>query len=190
MADYSITALVNKEVALPENYVPEDLVVPQVIFSFPEYKEKKLMREEAAAALEELFAAAEEEGLSLYAVSGYRSYERQEEIYNSNVERYGAERTDQFSARPGHSEHQSGLAMDVSTNSIHYRLDREFAGTPEGKFLADHAHEYGFIIRYPEGKSDITGYAYEPWHIRYVGRPMAEELYNRGITMEEYYQQA
>lgn len=118
---------------------------------------------------------------------GYRSYDRQKEIYDANVARQGAERTNLFSAKPGYSEHQSGLAMDVSTNSIHYRLEEEFAGTPEGRFLADHAHEYGFIIRYPKDKSDITGYSYEPWHIRYVGETMAKDLYDRGITMEEYY---
>lgn len=184
---YSTTVLINKELPLPEDYVPENLTVPQVPFSFSGYKEKKLLREDAAAALENLFAAAGEAGLSLFAVSGYRSYERQKEIYENNVARNGRERTDQFSARPGYSEHQSGLAMDVSTNSIHNRLDEEFAGTPEGKFLADHAHEYGFIIRYPKDKSEITGYSYEPWHIRYVGKDMAKELYDRGITMEEYY---
>lgn len=183
----STTVLINKEFALPSDYVPENLVVPSVPFSFSGYKEKKLLREDAAKALEELFKASEEAQLSLFAVSGYRSYDRQKAIYDSNVARNGSERTDQFSARPGYSEHQSGLAMDVSTNSIHFRLDEEFAATPEGRFLADHAHEYGFIIRYPEGKSDITGYSYEPWHIRYVGKELAEELHSKGITLEEYY---
>lgn len=183
----STTVLINKEYALPADYVPENLVVPSIPFSFAGYKEKKLLREDAAGALEELFEVAKEAGLSLLAVSGYRSYDRQKAIYDSNVARNGSEWTDQFSAKPGYSEHQSGLAMDVSTNSIHARLDEEFAGTPEGKFLAEHAHEYGFIIRYPEGKPDITGYSYEPWHIRYIGKELAEELYNRGITLEEYY---
>lgn len=183
----SVTVLINKELGLPEDYVPENLVVPEVRFSFSGYQEKKLMREDAAAALEELFLAAEEEGLSLFAVSGYRSYARQKGIYERNVAKNGAERTNQFSAKPGYSEHQSGLTMDVSTNSINYRLDEAFGGTPEGKFLAEHAHEYGFIIRYPEGKSDITGFAYEPWHIRYVGKELAKELFEDGITMEEYY---
>lgn len=183
----SLTVLVNKEFVLPAEYVPEDLVVPKIRFSFSEYKQKKLMRQEAAQALERLFEGAEEAGVSLFAVSGYRSYDRQKDIYERNTAQKGREQTDLFSARPGSSEHQTGLAMDISTGSIHYRLDEEFAGTPEGRFLADHAHEYGFIIRYPKEKSDITGYAYEPWHIRYVGEPLAKELYERGITLEEYY---
>lgn len=183
----SLTVLVNKEFVLPAEYVPEDLVVPKIRFSFSEYKQKKLMRQEAAQALERLFEGAEEAGVSLFGVSGYRSYDRQKDIYERNVAQKGREQTDLFSARPGSSEHQTGLAMDISTGSIHYRLDEEFAGTPEGRFLADHAHEYGFIIRYPKEKSDITGYAYEPWHIRYVGEPLAKELYERGITLEEYY---
>lgn len=183
----SMTVLINKELPLPADYVPADLVVPKVPFSFSGFQEKKLMQKEAAEALEKLFAGAKEQGLSLFAVSGYRSYDRQKAIYDENVAKRGEERTNLFSAKPGYSEHQSGLAMDVSANSIGYRLDEEFAGTPEGKFLADHAWEYGFIIRYPEGKSDITGYAYEPWHIRYVGETMAKELHDRGITMEEYY---
>lgn len=187
MAVYSTDVLVNKEFALPADYVPEKLAVPLVPFSFSGYKEKKLLREDAAKALEELFEGAREVGLSLFAVSGYRSYERQREIYDNNIAKKGREWTEQFSAKPGHSEHQSGLAMDVSTNSIHFQLEKEFAATPEGRFLADHAHEYGFIIRYPEGKSDITGYSYEPWHIRYVGKELAEELYSKGITLEEYY---
>lgn len=183
----STTVLINKEFSLPEDYIPENMVVPNVPFSFSGYKEKKLMREDAAKALEALFKGGEEAGVSLFAVSGYRSYERQKEIYDANVARNGSERTNMFSAKPGYSEHQSGLAMDVSTNSVQYRLDEAFAGTPEGRFLADHAYEYGFIIRYPENKSDITGYSYEPWHIRYVGETMAKELHDRGITMEEYY---
>lgn len=183
----SVVVLINKEFALPEDYVPENLVVPQVTFSFTGYKEKKLLRADAAVALEELFAAAQRKGLALFAVSGYRSYHRQKAIYESNVEKNGAERTNQFSAKPGYSEHQSGLAMDVSTNSIHNRLDESFAATPEGKFLESDAYRYGFIIRYPQGKSDITGYAYEPWHLRYVGKELAQTLYSQGITLEEYY---
>jgi LAS superfamily LD-carboxypeptidase LdcB len=183
----SITVLINKELALPSDYIPENLIVPQVLFSFTGYTEKKLLRKEAAEALEELFLGAADKGLTLCAVSGYRSYARQKAIYNNNVTKNGSERTEQFSAKPGCSEHQSGLAMDVSTKSVKYSLDESFADTPEGKFLEEEAYQYGFILRYPKDKSEITGYAYEPWHIRYVGKTMAQLLHDSGKTLEEYY---
>lgn len=183
----SMTILVNKEYGLPADYVPEDLEVPAIIFSFSSFNQKKLLRKEAAEALTALISAAKEEGLDIYGVSGYRSYERQLEIYNKNVQKNGQERTDLYSARAGHSEHQTGLSMDVSTQSIHNRLELTFASTPEGKFIAGHAHEYGFILRYPKDKSDITGYAYEPWHVRYVGTELAAYLYENNLCLEEYY---
>lgn len=127
-----------------------------------------------------LSAAAAQEGLNIYLSSGFRSYEYQSRIYNNYSSLYGAETADTFSARPGHSEHQTGLAIDVNT------IDDSFAGTPEAIWLAEHAHEYGFIIRYPEGKSHITGYKYEPWHIRYLGVETATAVYNSGLTLEEY----
>lgn len=183
----STAVLVNKEYPLPADYVPEDLVIPDILYNFNYYHEKKLMRQEAADALEDLFNASREAGLSLYGISGYRSYDRQKQIYDKNVQTRGLEETNRVSARPGYSEHQTGLSIDVSTPSINNRLEEVFAGTPEGKWLADNAHLYGFIIRYPKGKSDITGYSYEPWHIRYVGRDLAKELYDGGMTLEEYY---
>lgn len=183
----SYTVLVNKEYSLPEDYVPNDLVVPDILFYMNYYDAKKLMRQDAATALEQLFQAAENAGLSLYAISGYRSYQRQEEIYNNNIETKGLEATNSVSAMPGHSEHQTGLAMDVSTSSIHNQLEEVFAGTPEGKWLVDNAHLYGYILRYPKNKSSITGYAYEPWHIRYVGIPLATYLHDNDLTLEEYY---
>lgn len=184
----SITILVNKDYGLPSDYVPDDLEVPDIPFSFSGYQEKKLMRAEAARALKSMFRDAAEEGLSLHGVSGYRSYERQQAIYDRNVNRDGREQADMYSARPGHSEHQTGLAMDISTQSIHNRLNETFAATPEGRWLADHGYEYGFIIRYPRDKTDITGYAYEPWHVRYVGRELAGELHDNNLTLEEYYE--
>lgn len=183
----SITVLVNKDYGLPSDYVPNDLEIPDIAFSFSGYHEKKLMREEASKALEAMFQDAEEAGLSLLGVSGYRSFERQQAIYDRNVERDGRRQADLYSARPGFSEHQTGLAMDISTPSIHNRLDETFAATPEGKWLADHASEYGFIIRYPKDKSEITGYAYEPWHVRYVGKELAGKLNDNGLSLEEYY---
>lgn len=181
-----ITVLVNKEYSLPKDYVPADLTEPNILFPFEYEDEKKLLRKEAADAIANLFEAAANEGLRLYGVSGYRSYNRQKAIYDSNVATRGEEETNRYSAKPGHSEHQTGLAMDVSTPSIQFHLDSGFAATPEGKWLADNAYRFGFIIRYPEGKTDITRYAYEPWHIRYVGIPLAEKLHNENLTLEEY----
>lgn len=182
-----IEVVVNKQRKLPGEYVPDDLVVPDVPFSFDGWNEKKQLRKPAARALEQLFQAAGEENIELVAVSGYRSYQRQKIIYNYNVEVNGREQADQFSARPGHSEHQTGLAMDVSSASVSFSLIQDFGETAEGQWLAEHAHEFGFIIRYPEGKSHITGYAYEPWHLRYVGKEMAEEIYNKQLTLEEFF---
>ncbi len=127
-----------------------------------------------------LSSAAAKEGLNLWIGSGYRSYYDQDIIYNNYVAMDGAEMADTYSARPGFSEHQTGLVIDCNT------IDDAFGATPEAAWLAEHAHEYGFIIRYPKGKEDITGYKYEPWHIRYVGSKVATECYKRGICLEEY----
>lgn len=127
-----------------------------------------------------LSAAAAQEGLNIWLASGYRSYDYQSSIYDNYVSIYGSETADSFSARPGHSEHQTGLAIDVNS------IDDSFAGTPEAIWLENHAHEYGFIIRYPKGKESITGYKYEPWHIRYLGVEKATAVYNSGLTLEEY----
>ena len=123
---------------------------------------------------------AAKEGLNIYLSSGYRSYLYQQGIYNNYVSWYGKAKADTFSARAGHSEHQTGLAIDVNS------IDDSFAGTPEAIWLENHAHEYGFIIRYPKGKENITGYKYEPWHIRYLGVEKATDVYNSGLTLEEY----
>ncbi|GLV65918.1 hypothetical protein Bmyc01_45870 [Bacillus mycoides] len=181
----SIEAVVNKEYGLPENYKPNDLVVPNVPFSFSGTVEKSHLRKEAADALEKLFDLAKQEGIQLNAVSGFRSYEYQKNLYASNVKKNGQEHTDRFSAKPGHSEHQTGLTMDVSSKSANNELELSFANTKEGKWLKDNAHRAGFIIRYPKGKESITGYAYEPWHIRYVG-DIAENIYKKHLTLEEY----
>ncbi len=183
----SITVLVNHLYTLPADYVPEDLVAPEVEFSFPYMADKRLMRSDAAAALEDLFAAAAKEGIRLTAISGYRSYDRQKTIYLYNVNRSGEEYANLYSAPPGHSEHQTGLTMDVSSVSNNLDLTYSLADLPEGQWLAEHSHLFGFIIRYPEDKESITGYAYEPWHLRYVGTELAAYLYEQNLTLDEYY---
>ncbi|MDO5291208.1 MAG: D-alanyl-D-alanine carboxypeptidase family protein [bacterium] len=183
----SYTVLVNKEYGLPEDYIPEDLVVPDIAYSFSYYDEKKQLRKVPAAALEELVSAASEEGLTIKGVSGYRSYARQKTIYNNNIRTQGLAHTEQYSAKPGYSEHQTGLSIDVSASSAGYGLTAKFGTTAEGKWLAENCYKFGFIIRYPEGKEQITGYSYEPWHIRYVGTELAKYLTENNLTLDEYY---
>jgi len=182
-----VTVLVNKQRALPADYIPPDLVEPQVPFPYEEKVEKRLMRAEAARALEALFLKAEMDGIKLYAVSGYRSYRTQKSLYETYVQTQGPEHAAAFSAEPGKSEHQTGLAMDVSGADSETRLEQSFADTPEGKWLEANCADFGFVIRYPKGKEAITGYAYEPWHLRYVGTEIAKEVMSRGLTLEEYF---
>lgn len=186
----STLLVVNKVRNLPADYVPDDLVVPEVAFSFSGEDQKKQLRKPAARALEELFAAANNDKIDLKAVSGYRSYNRQKTLFDNYTNNYGLEEANRFSARPGQSEHQTGLAMDVSSASVKYGLEQSYGDTKEGKWLAQHAAEYGFIIRYPQDKEDITGYMYEPWHLRYVGKDLAKEIADSNLTLEEYFNQA
>ncbi|SEN26896.1 M15 family metallopeptidase [Lihuaxuella thermophila] len=181
------TVVVNKNRNLPAHYVPRDLVQPNVPFSFQGKDEKKYLRKAAADALEQMFQAAKRENIQLYAVSGYRSYARQKMLYNHNSKVKGTEHTSHYNARPGQSEHQTGLAIDISSKSVRFSLIPTFGQTKEGKWLQQHAAEFGFILRYPQGKEKITGYAYEPWHFRYVGKEMAREITEKGITLEEYF---
>lgn len=183
----AMTVLVNKKYKLPDGYKADDLVEPNVHFIFSEKLEKRLMRKEAAEALEELFEGAKKDGLHLGGVSGYRSYDYQKSLFNRYVKEQGEEEARKVSAVPGHSEHQTGLAMDVSDSSGKCAAEDCFADMKEGNWLAEHAHEYGFIIRYPKGKESITGYSYEPWHIRYVGKEIAKDIYEKDLTLEEYY---
>lgn len=186
----AITALVNKRFYLPADYRPTDLVEPKVRFIFQEAHEKRLMREEAARALETMFAAAEKDGLYLAGVSGFRSYETQKSLFAYYVRTQGEETARKYSAEPGHSEHQTGLAMDISGSTGECAVEDCFAESPEARWLADRGPEFGFIIRYPKGKESITGYNYEPWHLRYVGTAMSKEIAARGLTLEEYLNQA
>lgn len=181
-----ILVLVNKNHVLPPDYEPEDLVIPDVRFPFTEFHEKKQLRKEAADALEALFSAADAEGIELFAISGYRSYERQEAIFAANVEKHGEEQANTFSAKAGQSEHQTGLVMDVSTHEVGFDLVTEFEETAAGKWIKQNAHQYGFIVRYPKGKEHITKYQYEPWHLRYVGKKAATEIFENDLTLEEY----
>lgn len=168
----SITVVVNKKHKLPSTYVPT-------------LSSNGRLRPEANTALNSLISAASSQGVSLKYISGYRSYAKQEQLYNGYVASDGQAAADTYSARPGYSEHQTGLAADVGTSSCD--LETCFADTTAGKWVAANAYKYGFVVRYPKGKEAITGYQYEPWHLRYLGVSEATAVYNSGKTLEEYY---
>ncbi len=183
----SLYVLCNKLNKLPADYVPEDLIEPDVPFSFSGSDMKRNLRADAAHALEDLFAVAKEEGIDLFGVSGYRSYGRQDTIYAYNVSTRGVEATDRVSARPGHSEHQTGLAIDVSAASVGYALEKTLGDTDEGVWLKENAYKFGFVIRYQDDVISNTGYDYEPWHIRYIGQDVAGFMYEYDLTLETIY---
>lgn len=173
--------LVNKEYMIGADYVPDDLVMPDVKKS----SSAVLMRKEAAQALEEMFAAAKEEKITLVAVSGYRSYQTQRAIYNRRRKAAGKAHVERFVAVPGASEHQLGLAMDVSRSKT-AGLKASFGKTKEGIWLAENCYRFGFILRYRQEWEDVTGYGYEPWHIRYVGKDHALRIRELDVPLEEY----
>jgi len=183
----ALDVVCNKVRHLPSDYAPTDLVK---ITDFPTVlanPEVNQIREVAYDSLVELVEACKEElGIQLYGRSGYRSYNTQVALYNGYVANHGKDAADKFSAKPGASEHQTGLAIDVTSKNMNFQLDTNFIDFEEGKWLADNAYKYGFIIRFLDGKEDITGYIYEPWHIRYLGKELAKEVYDSGLTLEEY----
>lgn len=181
-----ILVLVNKERQLPSDYEPKDLTVPDIEFSFKEDLEKRYLRAEAAENLTLLFQAAKEDDIELFGVSGYRSYSTQEATFNNKVNSSSLEEAEKLVAIPGQSEHQTGLAIDVSSRELNLLLEEEFGDTEEGIWIEKNSHKYGFIIRYPKDKVHITKYEYEPWHLRYVGEEAATEIYNKSCTLEEY----
>jgi len=183
----SYLILVNKVFRLPEDYVPEDLVVPKVLSAWGHDNTNHRMREVAARALEDMFDAARDDaGLILWAVSGYRSFEDQTNTHRHCLGTYGCDEAEKKSARPGHSEHQTGLTMDVTAASVGGILTQEFSNTPEGIWLVENAHRFGFIIRYPYGRINLTGIVFEPWHIRYVGTSAATYIFENGLVLEQY----
>lgn len=145
----------------------------------------QLLRSAAAAAYRELFAAAQADGYTILAASAYRSYQAQIAAYQASVNRGGQAYADRVSARPGHSEHQLGTTADVTSASGGYSLEG-FEGTREAAWLAANSWKYGFIISYPEGKESITGYVYEPWHIRWLGKDEAKRVKDSGLTLHEW----
>jgi D-alanyl-D-alanine carboxypeptidase len=190
---YSITEpgslwwIVSKARPLPDGYVPAQLVNPSMKLRWAPIAESMTVSQQIAPDLEALYKASQAAGFDLMLVSGYRSQATQKELYEGYVSSQGQEAADRISARPGTSEHQTGMVVDIGRSDSQCELDTCFGDTAEGKWLAEHAHEYGFIIRYPQGKEAIVGYQYEPWHIRYVGKELAAELYKTRQTMEEFF---
>lgn len=177
----STLALVNREIQLSTaDYHPEDLRNAAGT--------SNQLREEAADALEELLAGARKAGHRLQLISAFRSYERQKVLFNQYENQYGTEFAERISARPGTSEHQLGLAADVGNTGGGCQLRICFGDTAGGKWVARNAASYGFIIRYPAGQEEATGYSYEPWHLRYIGTEHAQAMTEAGIeTYEEYH---
>ena len=173
----SYTLLINREHPLKPDYIPDDLVYANIPFYAPQDSPKRMLRRQAAKAVQELFHRSIEMKVNLIGISGYRSYERQQQLNTGSS----------YVAPAGASEHQSGLALDVSCPAVSWERTDDFAHRLEGKFLHDYAPLYGFILRYPQGKEKITGYAYEPWHIRYVTKSLALYLSLTGMTLDEYH---
>lgn len=175
--------LVSQDSLLPSDYIPPELTKIKVKKTSSSAIQ---MCQFVSDALDQMFAAASADGVTLYAKSGYRSYQTQKSMYRNRLEQNGG-KDDGVVAYPGASDHQTGLGIDVvSKGWSEKKLNSGFAQTPEAQWMAAHCAEYGFIVRYPEGKEDITKIIYEPWHLRYVGVEAARYMTNNGLTLEEF----
>lgn len=178
--DLGYGILVNKYYSLPEKYAPDDVVNMSSQYSYP----GNSIRKDVYEAFKEMAGRAKEDGIILIVNSSYRDYETQKEIYDDYADKNGKEYADKFAARPDYSEHQTGLALDIFTPGAGMKT---FENTDASKWLVNNAYKYGFILRYPPEKEDITGYAYESWHYRYLGKDLAKKVYESGLTFDEYY---
>lgn len=174
------TILVNKYIYLPNDYVPNNLTTISNSFS----SSNRQLVYEAKEAFEKMASSAKEQGYTIRVISAYRSYEYQKGLYDNYVKKDGIEKADTYSARPGFSEHQTGLVVDIDNGTVDYN---NFENTKEFKWMDENAHLYGFILRYPKEKECITGYDYESWHYRYVGETIATFIKNNNLTYDEYY---
>ncbi|TCI21924.1 D-alanyl-D-alanine carboxypeptidase family protein [Exiguobacterium sp. SL-9] len=181
--------LVNKQIALPAGYKPKDLVTANIDFVDTATGERKMLRQEAARAIEKLMTGAKAANIELKGTSAFRSYDYQVQLFNNYVARDGKAQAMKYSAPPGHSEHQTGLAIDVSSASVGYQLTQSLEQTKEGKWLADNAHTYGFIVRYQRAYEAETGYMFEPWHLRYIGVEHATNVHKTNVPLERYLEQ-
>lgn len=185
----SLWVIVNKKRPLnPKDYEADDLVVPNVAIRSVSTEQESELRQPAANALENMFADAKQAGINLLLVSGYRSYGLQTNVYNNYVKTQGQSVADSQSARPGYSEHQTGLAADIGAGNRKCEIQACFANTKEGKWIAKSAYKYGFVIRYDDGRQTTVGYIYEPWHLRFVGKALANEVHTQNnIPLEKFF---
>ena len=178
--DKGYAILVNKYTSLPEKYAPDDIVEMSNWYAYPDNR----IRKDVYDAFKEMSEAAKEEGYTLIVNSSYRSYDEQKEIYDDYESNRGKEYADKYAARPDFSEHQTGLSLDIFSPGANMS---NFADTETFKWLSKNSYKFGFILRYPENKEDITGYSYEAWHYRYVGKELAKKVYDSDLTYDEYY---
>lgn len=172
--------LSNKYFYMDSTYVPDNLEKIDSLYS----KGERLLVHDARIEFEQMAKDAKNQGYTIRAMSAYRSYQYQENLYNRYVKEDGVREADTYSARPGFSEHQTGLVVDIDNNSSIYT---KFGDTKEFQWMMENAYKYGFILRYPEGREHITGYTYESWHYRYVGREIAGQMRKENLTFDEYY---
>ncbi len=179
--------LINKAHSLSTDYVPDNLVVPNINLVGHAYEERSKVSKIMVEDLESMFSDAKAEGLDLFLLCGYRSYSTQQALYHENLQSTGKNHSNSV-AIAGNSEHQLGLGIDLTTQSLDFKLSQEFENTREGAWIGKNAHKYGFIIRYPKEKEHITGFIYEPWHLRYIGdMDLTTYCYENKLTLEEIY---
>ncbi|MDR2970306.1 MAG: M15 family metallopeptidase [Bacteroidales bacterium] len=179
-----VLMLVNKSYNLPIDYVPVELIAITETYG----DSNKMMHKEAYDAFRKMHDDAKTDGVNIWITSAYRDFKYQNWLYNKSIEENGVVITDKTVAQPGFSEHQTGLAIDI-VSARGKKLSKEFEKTKQFEWLSTHGHDYGYILRYPNGKESITGYEYEPWHFRYVGIETAQKIEKLNITLDEYYEQ-
>jgi zinc D-Ala-D-Ala carboxypeptidase len=178
-----VLVLVNKTNVLNQGYAPKDLRKVNAPSIYNDIR----MRKEAADSIEKMINSAQKSGVYLYCLSGYRSYNLQSQLYNQRLRQRGRAYTESYIAKPGSSEHQTGLAIDITNKPAKGSgIPEKFGFSKEGKWLEDNSYKFGFILRYPKGKENTTKYNYEPWHFRYVGVADAKQIKSSGIVLEEY----
>ncbi len=180
----SLFVLANKANRFPNDFKPKNLITPKSKHAGS--PSRRQLREPAANAMDDLISAAKADSVEIQTVSAYRSISYQRGLFKAYAKRHSEEEANQFSARAGHSEHHTGLCVDVSSPSVGYGLDYSYGNTKEGKWIEDNSYKYGYVVRYPRDKNILTGYRYEPWHLRYFGVPLATYLHETDLSYEEF----
>lgn len=191
MNDLNIEKLVNKDNLLPSNYIPNNLIIlddnENNFHNYVDPTLKPMVRADILADLLNMFEEAKNNGYYIIVDSGYRSYNYQKDILDKKIKEVGEEKAYQIVAIPGSSEHQTGLCIDIAYLYNKIYNDNVTENDEEVKWLIENSYKFGFILRYPKGKEEITGYIFEPWHYRYVGKKLAKTLHKNNETLEEYY---